>query len=170
MSAWRPTPSPLAILGGWPAWREPLFARSGTLLCHPSSPGAAGNRGSASPGGRLFSGGEYFILAACIFMVDKIEVIQDLARITKNLLVITNRTKIFPITRHDTSLPCCHWDDCVIGMPPRSVEGINRKTTNSVRQVNYYLLYRILKEHLHFCNLGLIKLFDDRASALWRRG
>ena len=96
MSAWRPTPSPLAILGGWPAWREPLSARSGTSLCHPSSPGAAGNRGSASPGGRLFSGATYFILAACIFMADKID-------------------KIFPIIRHDTSLPCCRWDDCVIG-------------------------------------------------------
>src|ERR1700730_1019993 len=151
MSAWRPTPSPLAILGGWPSWREPLLAGSGTSLCHPSSPGAAGNRGSASPGGRLFSGGEYFILAACIFMADKID-------------------KIFPIIRHDTSLPCCHWDDCVVGMPPHSVEGVNRKTINSGLQVNCYPLYRILREHLHFCNLGLIKLFDDRASALWRRG
>src|SRR6266404_1100877 len=129
MSAWRPTPSPLAILGGWPAWREPLSARSGTSQCHPSSPGVAGSRDSVLPGGRLPSGGAYFILADCIFKADR-KKWNDCrghprsrlryACVTNDLLVITTANKIFPIIRRHTSQPCCngcHRDDCMIGMP-----------------------------------------------------
>jgi hypothetical protein len=36
---WRPTPSPRATPGGWPAWQEPSSAWSGTLQCLQSSPG-----------------------------------------------------------------------------------------------------------------------------------
>ncbi len=35
--------------------------------------------------------------------------VQDIARITKELLVITTPNKIFPIVIHDTALPFCHW-------------------------------------------------------------
>jgi 2-polyprenyl-3-methyl-5-hydroxy-6-metoxy-1,4-benzoquinol methylase len=63
--------------------------------------------------GRLPFGEQEFDFTFCIEVIehiaDNIEITQDLARITKDLLVITTPNKIFPIIRHDTSLPCCHW-------------------------------------------------------------
>ncbi len=36
-------------------------------------------------------------------------VVRDLARIARELLIITTPNKIFPLIQHDTRLPCCHW-------------------------------------------------------------
>jgi SAM-dependent methyltransferase len=36
-------------------------------------------------------------------------VVHDLGRVTKDLLVITSPNRNFPIIRHDTGLPFCHW-------------------------------------------------------------
>ncbi len=40
---------------------------------------------------------------------DDIELVRDIARITKELLVITTPNKLFPLDVHDTFLPFCHW-------------------------------------------------------------
>jgi SAM-dependent methyltransferase len=40
---------------------------------------------------------------------DRVDIIRDLARVTKELLVITSPNKLFPLIHHDTRLPFCHW-------------------------------------------------------------
>ncbi len=37
------------------------------------------------------------------------DVIRDLARVTRDALVITSPNRLFPVIHHDTSLPFCHW-------------------------------------------------------------
>jgi 2-polyprenyl-3-methyl-5-hydroxy-6-metoxy-1,4-benzoquinol methylase len=49
----------------------------------------------------------------CIEVIEHVgtkpEVIRDLARITRETLVIATPNKFFPIINHDTALPFCHW-------------------------------------------------------------
>jgi SAM-dependent methyltransferase len=43
--------------------------------------------------------------------------VRELARITRDVLVITTPNKVFPIIAHDTMLPFCHW----LPLPVRNV-------------------------------------------------
>lgn len=43
--------------------------------------------------------------------------VRELARITKDVLVITTPNKLFPVIGHDTELPFCHW----LPLPLRNV-------------------------------------------------
>jgi SAM-dependent methyltransferase len=51
--------------------------------------------------------------ALCIEVIehtgDDPDLLRDLGRITDDLLVVTTPSKSFPIIRHDTCLPFCHW-------------------------------------------------------------
>jgi SAM-dependent methyltransferase len=40
---------------------------------------------------------------------DQPEVVEELGRVTRDLLVVTSPNKLFPIIKHDTKLPFCHW-------------------------------------------------------------
>lgn len=40
-------------------------------------------------------------------------VVRELGRVTRDLLVVTSPNKLFPVIKHDTKLPFCHW------LPPR---------------------------------------------------
>jgi SAM-dependent methyltransferase len=63
--------------------------------------------------GRLPFGNQEIDITFCVEVIehirDDVEVMRDLARITKQFLVVTTPNKTFPIIHHDTSLPCCHW-------------------------------------------------------------
>ena len=49
----------------------------------------------------------------CIEVIEHVsiqpEVVQDLGRITRNLLVISSPNRNCPLINHDTALPFCHW-------------------------------------------------------------
>jgi ubiquinone/menaquinone biosynthesis C-methylase UbiE len=50
-----------------------------------------------------------FCLEVIEHIGDDTALVRDIARITKELLVITTPNKIFPVVIHDTALPFCHW-------------------------------------------------------------
>ena len=54
----------------------------------------------------------------CVEVIEHVgdapEVVHDLGRVSKDILIISSPNRNFPVIRHDTGLPFCHW------LPPSS--------------------------------------------------